>query len=130
MNGGNELLSLFPEGSIDTVVPCAEQLSKEKHKAIGFRESDHKILIELLKTPSLLAMMPKKVKGKYNRMVVWCVQELVRRVKDPDYTQQQTSLKFDEDDFRNELLSLGKTAERLEKIVESLESKKGKWWKF
>lgn len=128
-------LNLFPEDSIETVdkKQTKKHVPKEKRKAVGYYDSDYTHLNELLNNQTLLSMMPKKVRGKRNRMVVWCVKELLRRIENPDAgTSVQGSINFasaELESLRQDVNKLQEAANSINEFIASFKSKKDKWWK-
>lgn len=116
--------------------PKEKKLSKRdygKRKAVVYYEKDFGNLNELLKDPVLRDMMPKKVLGRKNRMVIWCVQKLINIVNNRDYHGQQGSINFSSDSSEailNEISQLRSATEKMNETLDTLKNKKEKWWKM
>ena len=129
-------LSLFPEDSIEVIdkKQTKKQVPKEKRKAVGYYNSDYTHLNELLSNQALLSMMPKKVRGKRNRMLVWCVQELLHRINNPDTeVNVQSTINFasaEMESLRQEVNKLQEVANSINEFIDSMKNKKNKWWKL
>lgn len=135
VNMNNEgVLDLFPKGSIEEINKknTKKKSPQEKRKAVGYLGSDYSHLNKLLSDPTLLGMMPKKVKGKRNRMLVWCVQELLRRINNPDTeTNIQGTINFasaEMESLRQEVNKLQDAANSINEFIASMKNKKNKWW--
>ena len=76
--------------------------------------------------------MPKKEKGRKNRMVLWCVQELIKIVNNRGLNAQQNVISFNSpetDAFCDAVAQLKEATGLLNNIFETMKKeKKDKWW--
>ena len=121
--------NLFPDENIVREEVTVKKQGKHKHVVYSQEDSDQ--LHELLRNPMLQTLMPKNVKGRRNRMLVWCVKELIRRLENPDLKGQQTVLDFasaEVEELRQEVSRLQQATNTINDFIESMKTKKNKWW--
>lgn len=103
-----------------------------KRNVVSYSEQVFVDLNELLKDPVLRDLMPKKVRGRKNRMVLWCVQELIKIVNNRGINAQQSVISFNSpetDAFCNAVTQLKEATGLLNNIFETMKTeKKDKWW--
>lgn len=130
----NYSLDLFPEESIESLENNnqIERTSENKFKAIWFKEDDFNRFLTMLNDPSILSIMPKKEKGRKNRMALWCVQELIKIVNNRGLNAQQSVISFNSpetDAFCDAVAQLKEATGLLNNIFETMKKeKKDKWW--
>lgn len=105
-----------------------------KRNVVSYSEQAFVDMNELLKDPVLRDLMPKKVRGRKNRMVLWCVQELIKIVNNRGLNAQQSVISFNSpetDAFCDAVAQLKEATGLLNNIFETMKKeKKDKWWKF
>ena len=104
----------------------------DKRSVVSYRDEDFVDLNNLLKDPVLRDLMPKKVRGRKNRMVLWCVQELIKIVNNRGLNAQQSVISFNSpetDAFCDAVAQLKEATGLLNNIFETMKKeKKNKWW--
>ena len=103
-----------------------------KRNVVSYSEQAFVDMNELLKDPVLRDLMPKKVRGRKNRMVLWCVQELIKIVNNRGLNAQQSVISFNSpetDAFCDAVAQLKEATGILNNIFETMKKeKKDKWW--
>ena len=103
-----------------------------KRNVVSYSEQAFVDMNELLKDPVLRDLMPKKVRGRKNRMVLWCVQELIKIVNNRGLNAQQSVISFNSpetDAFCDAVAQLKEATGLLNNIFETMKKeKKDKWW--
>lgn len=99
-------------------------------KVIAYKEYDFEELKTLLSDPVLRDVLPKKIRNKRNQAVLWCLGEFVKIVNNR-LSAQQTSLDFTSGEIGeldHKMDALQATTDKILKIAEGCQQKKGKWW--
>ena len=131
MSTNNSHPDLFGEEVRQPPTPKKAKVEHSRH--IAFQEKDFKKIDSLLKDQGLRSLMPAQVKGKNNRMVIWCIQELIRLYRPRPDSGHQSALPFESaevSDLRKEVDRLQQVVTSFQKTLEAAKESKSKWWRF
>ena len=109
-----------------------EKKQKSHRKGVKYGDKDFIELMNLLNDPVLRDAIPKNIRNKRNKSVLWCIKEFTN-ILNNRMTAHQASLNFSSgeiEDLHREVIHLHGITNKLTKLFERATTKKDRWWKF